>query len=266
MKECFDIVFVVLVYRNTQDLVDFFKSNQISRSKTIVVCSHYNDDTDTRFSEIARINLADFIVVPNKGYGYGNNKGCEYALSNYDFKYLIISNADIKIEQFDIDVLSKYKDAIIAPNIKNLGGKKQNPNAPYKPSYIQEKIRYELLKGHHSVLIWLIYAYSRLQKEIYYFFRKIHLANNSIYSAHGSFVILTKSALDLLYPLYNERMFLLGEEEHLARQADKYNIKTYYEPNIVILHKEDGSMKLLNKKVFELERQSYIEYFLYWHK
>ena len=103
MKECFDIVFVVLVYRNTQDLVDFFKSNQISRSKTIVVCSHYNDDTDTRFSEIARINLADFIVVPNKGYGYGNNKGCEYALSNYDFKYLIISNADIKIEQFDIE-------------------------------------------------------------------------------------------------------------------------------------------------------------------
>jgi GT2 family glycosyltransferase len=92
------------------------------------------------------------------------------------------------------------------------------------------------------------------------------LAKNIIYSAHGSFVILTKSALDLLYPLYNERMFLLGEEEHLAKQADKKNVKTYYEPNIEILHKEDGSMKLLNKKVFELERQSYMEYFLYWKK
>ena len=93
----YDFVFVVLVYRNTKDLEDFFCSLKVPYSKVVVVNSFFDDKTEQEFQSIAQRNRADFISVPNKGYGFGNNTGCRYALENYKFKYLVISNADIEI-------------------------------------------------------------------------------------------------------------------------------------------------------------------------
>ena len=69
------VVFVVLVYRNTQDLRDFFKYNDTKDSHTIVVNSYYDEQTENEFKKIASKAEADFISVPNKGYGAGNNAG-----------------------------------------------------------------------------------------------------------------------------------------------------------------------------------------------
>lgn len=65
------VVFVVLVYRNTQDLRDFFKYIDIKDSHTIVVNSYYDEQTVIEFKKIALKAEADFISVPNKGYGAG---------------------------------------------------------------------------------------------------------------------------------------------------------------------------------------------------
>ena len=73
-QNIFDFVFVVLVYRNTQDLKDFFSSLNIPNSKVVVVNSFYNDETKSEFEQIAIDNGADFLNVENKGYGYGNKR------------------------------------------------------------------------------------------------------------------------------------------------------------------------------------------------
>lgn len=122
-KMKFDIVFVVLVYRNIRDLRDFFNSNEIPDSKTIVVNSFYDDESECEFKEIAESNQADFLSVPNKGYGAGNNRGIDYALSNYDFNYLIVSNADITISRFRKDLIDKFPNAVLAPKILTLNNK-----------------------------------------------------------------------------------------------------------------------------------------------
>lgn len=263
MKKFYNIVFVVLVYRNTQDLLEFFAHLSLSDSKVIVVESFYSNQSTIEFKKIAEENSADFISVPNNGYGAGNNKGCKYALENYNFNFLIISNADIIIKRFNIAVLDKYKNSIVAPKIINMRGKNQNPSSPFKPNKVIDYFALRLYKGNHFRLIWIYYAFSRFKKILFY---STSWFNKRIFSAHGAFVIFPYSVLLQMFPLYNEEMFLFNEEEHLGKLAESKGISTYYEPNIEIIHKEDGSINIASVNVFERIKESFIIYYNYWNK
>lgn len=259
----FDIVFVVLVYRNIRDLRDFFNSNEIPDSKTIVVNSFYDDESECEFKEIAESNQADFLSVPNKGYGAGNNRGIDYALSNYDFNYLIVSNADITISRFRKDLIDKFPNAVLAPKILTLNNKNQNPSSPYKPIEWIDKLRYKVYKSNNSKLIIPFYAQSRLTKIFYYIFGK---NKRRVFSPHGAFIIIPYNVLIDIVPIYNENMFLFFEEDHLGRLLATRNIPTFYIPEIVIRHKEDGSIAYLSDTNFSLMRNSYIKMYEYWHQ
>ena len=258
-----DFVFIVLVYRNTDDLKEFFASFSLPNSKVVVVNSFFDEFSEATFKGIAERNRADFISVPNMGYGAGNNRGIEYTLNNYDFKYLVVSNADITIDNLQISNLEKYGKSIIAPDIRNAKGRKQNPSSPFKPSNFLENIRYKLFKGRHYKLIWCVFAVSRLCKILFYCLSKY---KKTIFSAHGAFFIMPKSVLEELYPLFNEEMFLFNEEEHLGRLAESKGVKTYYASDISIFHKEDGSMNIASINQIEKMRQSYMVYYEMWMK
>jgi len=131
----FDFVFVVLTYRNTVDLDSFIKYTRERVNdayKIIVVNSFFDHESLDRLREIAVTNNCDFLNTENKGYGYGNNRGIDFARSHYKFKFLIVSNPDIEIQYMPtIDSLEEYSRCIIAPTIKTLTGKNQNPYYPY---------------------------------------------------------------------------------------------------------------------------------------
>lgn len=260
-KSHFDIIFVVLVYRNITDIKDFFRSLYIANSKVVVVNSYFDDESERELREIAELNHADFLSVPNNGYGFGNNKGCEFALKHYCFKYLIISNADIMIEKLDTDGLAKYNDVIIAPEIINLSGKRQNPSSPFMPSRFREYIKFLLYKWNCRRLMWGLYAYSRLTKICFYL---VCGMKRRIFSAHGAFVIFPFNVVKRLYPFYNEDMFLFNEEEHLGRLARQNGIDTVYAQEIIVRHKEDGSMKIASINEFQMLRQSFEVYYDFW--
>ena len=253
----YDFVFVVLVYRNTKDLEDFFKCLKTPNSKVLVVNSFYDEDSRAKFEAIALANHADFLNVENKGYGYGNNRGCEYALNNYQFRYLIISNADIEIQKLDVTQLSSQH--ITAPKILTLKGKNQNPYMPFF-SKLYEKIKYFFVIR-RSRLILLCWIYTRFIREVYLLFHK----RGYVFSAHGSFFVMPFSILKELFPLYNEKMFLFVEEEHLAMLTRTKGIKFYYDSSIVIKHKEDGSVSFLDD-INTIGNASYIEFYNTWIK
>lgn len=257
----YDFIFVVLVYRNTGDLEDFFANFRVPNSKVVIVNSFYDEISESSLKKIAEDNEADFISVPNKGYGAGNNRGIEYAFKNYAFKYIVISNADIIIEDLKLSNVKKYGECIIAPDIRNVKGKRQNPSSPFRPSRFKEKVIYKLLKGYHYKLIWGMFALSRLSKILFYCIQQL---KKTIFSAHGAFLIMPVGVARQLTPIYDEAMFLFNEEEHLGRLAESKGIKTYYAPNIKIFHKEDGSMNLASVNQMERTRQSYMVYYEKW--
>ena len=257
----YDLVFVVLVYRNTDDLDSFFKSLQVDNCKVIVVNSYFDDESERVFKDIAQQNNADFISVPNKGYGAGNNRGIEHAMANYSFNYLIVSNADILIERLSIDAMKQKGDVIIAPKILNLRNRNQNPSAPFAPSKLSLSMWKLIYEKNMRGFLWVMFIRSRIQKTFFYLISPWY---KRIFSAHGAFVIFPINVLKKLVPLYNEKMFLFAEEEHVGMLAKSNGIKTVYSPELIVRHKENGSMRIASVNEFEKKKQSFFVYFDYW--
>lgn len=258
----FDIVFVVLVYRNTNDLVDFFKSLNVLNCKVIVVNSFFDEASDLEFKKIAERNGADFISVPNKGYGAGNNRGCEHALKYYEFKYLIISNADITIRNMNIEEINP--NVITAPEIITRTGKRQNPAKPYDNPFAEWLI-YKSFTGNKPKLLWLSLAMTKILREWFYLTHRL-FGCKKIYEVHGANIIFPYHIVKVLTPIFNEDMFLFAEEDHLARLAKKFGFSKEYNTKVIIDHKEDGSVGLGNVSQLQYVKKSFVTYYESWKK
>lgn len=259
----YDFVFVVLVYRNTRDLKEFFCNLTLPNAKVVVVNSFFDDMSERAFKDIANDNGADFISVPNKGYGAGNNRGCEYAINHYKFRYLIISNADIEVKKMDIMNLEPFSNGIVAPKTLTLAGKNQNPfMVRQHPCF--DKIKNWAYRNSFHKVTFLFSIISRLEREIFLKILYPIFHNNRIYAAHGAFVIIPYKILLGLCPIYNEKMFLFVEEEHLGKLAKKNNIPIFYNPKIIISHKEDGSTGALDNS-YKYVRDSFQIFYKYWY-
>ena len=238
----YDIVFVVLVYKNTEVLSDFFKTLKIPFSYHVIVVNSFFDEESEKTCEfISKENNATFIPVPNKGYGAGNNIGCAYAIKHYDFNYLIISNSDIVVKSLSCLKKLKYDTAIFAPETSMLNGHKQNPNIPYN-----SKIYIGLLKlGYRFNLpkIKLLgLVVNRFYRELAFLYMRLFRRKVlRIFSAHGSFIVFTKEAVIKLHPIFNDEMFLYNEELFLAYNCRQKNVPVIYSPELKVLHLEGAS-------------------------
>ena len=252
-----EIVFVVLTYANCDDLEDFISSSTIinASSKIIIVNSYYDESTLETIRSIADKNDCDFIGIENKGYGYGNNIGIAYAREKYDFDYLIISNPDIIIRDFNYNSIRKFKNSIIGPNIITSKGKKQNPfyvKNKYFPRLENRFMKKKNYLGYYSIM-----AIYKFQKKWLELTSKItHKNFFEVYALHGSFMIFHKGVFQKLDSLFDENIFLFCEEMVLAVKAKKNDIPMIYINNINVLHKEDGSMKFMDGKMYDIECES----------
>lgn len=260
-------VFVVLTYRNTNDLKTFLIENSFTDSKIIIVNSFYDAISKAEFEEIALKNDCDFINVENRGYGAGNNAGVAFALENYDFEHLIICNPDVKINKFNDSFLRKIGTRVIlAPEIKTKTGKDQNPFI-INYSYFFRWLYYKAVTNKLTFLKYFIYAVNGLIRRAFVkCVTWFGLDKARVYSCHGSFFIIGKQALSELAPLYYEEMFLYHEEHFLAKKTAIKQIPIYFVPkHFSIKHYEDGSTFFNNQIMNDYLDDSYIKYFKFYH-
>jgi len=255
--EKYKYVFVVLVYKNIEVLKDFFQSLHISDYKVIVVNSFYDNKSLKECEETALANNADFIPVENKGFGYGNNVGSKYAVENYEFDYLILSNSDIHIHKFSyMDGLRDFS-GIIAPKIQIISGKLQNPNIPWKLRVIYPILHYAY-NHNQKWLETISHIITRISRELFFMYSRIVKKNlYKIFCCHGSFIIFSFDAAKKLYPFFDEKMFLYNEESYLAFRCEANDVGVYYCPVIEIEHLEGASSNQASQILFENNRKSY---------
>jgi GT2 family glycosyltransferase len=255
----------MLTYKNVDDIRNFLQNFHVPESKIVVVNSFYNNNTNAEVEKLSEEFDADYICVENKGYGYGNNVGIKHALENYLFDYLIISNPDVFIQKFDVNLLNNDIDSIYAPAITTKTGKAQNPYM-YRYFLIFEALRYISYKFNISLPAFMAIGANKIYREIWLlFFKLTKRTKGKIYASHGAFIIFGKNALLKLVPLFNEKMFLYGEENHLAQLAKQRQVEIFYMPDIKILHFKDGSGKIPNKILYKIGKNSYKEYAKYWY-
>lgn len=259
----YDFVFVLLVYRNTKDLTDFFDTNQNcpGSCRFIVVNSYYDDASRETFRQICAERGCDFVDSENKGYGSGNNLGVAYALEHYTFRYLIICNPDIEIQTMTDDLLKQNAagPCIYGPNIRTLTGKRQNPcmvlYSPLRESLMKQFAR----NPNNTAPFYMAIAINKAERIVFntLFSRKV----KQVYSLHGSFLIFSSAALKLTGLPFDPEMFLFREEDYLARLAKRLHIKMIYYPRIRVLHKEDGSVRFISGSVRKHTVDSLRQYF-----
>lgn len=265
-----DIVFIVLTFRNHEDLKQLLKSIDSKVHvpyKVVVVNSYYDEESKLIIENISKENNCDFINVTNNGYGAGNNAGIKYVNENYVYKFISICNPDTEIVEFNYKKIRNFDNEIIAPHIVTLNDIKQNPFRVIDIKLL-DKLKYQAFKKRKYKTIYIDIIINKLAKilvEIYHLLIK-RSSIYPIYSCHGSFLLISRKAIDKLGEIYNERMFLFSEEDHLAKLAKRNKVRTVMIPSIKILHKEDGSINLSSVKKWDSIRQSYIEYYKHWYK
>lgn len=258
-----EVVFVLLTYRSWNDLncfIDSAKKMCKYSYKIICVNSFYDSDSKEEIEKICIANNVDFLNIENKGYGYGNNQGINFANNKYNFDYLIISNPDIEIKNFSLENVSKAE--VTAPKILTLKGKKQNPFRLVSNSYIERK-KYSDFQKNKRMFVIADIVINKMARFIY----NTMNFKGEIYSCHGSFMILGCNVIDKVgSKIFNEKIFLFTEEDHVAKLMERNKIKIRYTDDVEVLHKEDGSVKYLDNKIKKITRNSYIEYYNYWYK
>lgn len=259
-------IFCVVVYRNYKDLVELINSiNTVVKeeNKIIVVNNYYDEISEKKIKQISLEYNCDFISSENKGYGSGNNKAIQYALYNYNFEYIVISNPDIILQKFDLNI-SLDSPGVIAPCIINGKGKKQNPMYIFNIPIIN-KLIYFGIKQEKKMYLIIGVGINRIIRNIGLCIYKIcKNKKHKIYVAHGSFLLIDKKIVDDLTPLYDENMFLFGEEGYLAWKLKENAVDTWYCDGIVVKHKENGSMKFrsdINEYLIESNLYVYEKYY-----
>ena len=241
-KPYYDVLFVVLVYRNVEVLRSFFTSLSLSHSyRVIVVNSFYDEETEKECRMLSEENRADFISVSNKGFGTGNNVGCNYAMEHYSYRFLILSNSDIKIQNLDDLFLADHERAIYAADVRMENGHRQNPHLPFRIRLYMRLL--DLSYRYKSeTLMTIAFAFNRILREMVVAWTKLNSGRMvRIFSAHGSFIVFTYQASLDLSPIFHEDMFLYNEELYLAHRCKLLQIPVYYAPRIKVIHLEGAS-------------------------
>lgn len=259
----YKIVFVVLTYRNTVDIIDFLESleKKLNDYKVLIVNSYFDNMTLTEFKKIALKYDCDFLNIPNKGYSYGNNVGISFLREKYRFDYLICSNPDIIVEKMDIVNFNTNQSIIYCGDIINKKNKKQNPMLVVENS-ISDFFIYKGYMFDNNLLIYLGIFINKIIR--YIFLKYVNISNKKffkIYQPHGSFIMFSYGCLEKLNSIFDDKMFLFSEEGVLAKKAKKNNIPIYFTKNIQCTHKEDGSINLFQGNISSEYKRSSIYFY-----
>lgn len=241
-KPYYELVFVVLVYRNIDVLRQFFSTLTLSCGyRVIVVNSFFNQETEDACRALSDEYDADFISVPNKGFGAGNNRGCSYVMDHYRYRFLILSNSDVIIRDISCLMQMEEQMAVYAADVRMENGHRQNPHLPFKVG-LYLKLLDLSYKWKSNVLMNVAFAFNRVLRELVLVWTKMNGGRIiRIFSAHGSFIVMTYQASQVLNPIFHEGMFLYNEELYLALRCRMLRIPVYYVPRLKIIHMEGAS-------------------------
>ena len=263
MKKNTDFVFVTLVYRNYVDLYEFcdsLRKNIIDNYEVVVVDAFYNQETSLKIRECAGKLNCYYLQVKNEGYGYGNNRGIDYAKKMFNYKYIGICNPDTILKsKLSLEIL---KDAaVIAPNIIARNRKRQNPYW-FCENEISEYLIYRGYQNGSKLFLYMGIGINKIIRDFSNIFTSYSKKTMiPIYACHGSFFIISSQFLEKSGFRYDENIFLFYEEACLAKEVRKNKYRIFYFPNIIVKHKEDGSMNLANIKEYPHLKKSYMYYY-----
>lgn len=267
------IVFVILHYQNievTEKCISLLKKlNKIEYASIVIVdnASPNNSGVELKEKYSTDYNLHFIINKENSGFAKGNNLGYAYARDELGADVIVVMNNDIYIfQEHFLETLYSIKlndTAIIAPDIENLSGKKQNP-------FRKKELTDKELGNIYIYNMFLKYIY-RIPKinELYFKLLNKYKKNKEKFTykkddsevqmnnfvPHGSCIIFLPTWISSEDFAFYPGTFMYFEEDilHYYANFNKYKIK--YLPELYVVHEEDASINAsleneINKREF----------------
>lgn len=218
-----------------------------------------NCSTDNSFEILSKQNDSKVVVIKsekNGGYGYGNNFGIIYLNRIHHPQYIMIANPDIDVEEAVISKMIRVFEsdksiAIVAPFMLDRNGKK-NPGTAWRvPTKYEYIISAELLCGHFLKPS----CYTRLDKYTDKDVLQVGCVAGSL--------LMVDATLMQQYGMYDEKIFLFGEETTLGCKFKNAGCKTILLLNETFLHMHGVSINKtissdLKKRKMMLASREYI--------
>lgn len=275
------IVFLILHYNTIEDTIKCVESikknvnddyhivivdNKSPNNSGVLLEDKYKDDK----------NISIILLDSNIGFARGNNVGFKFIKENFDTDYISMMNNDTYLldSTFVEKIENEYKRsqfAVLGPKIL-LPNNKVNPvqkslitKKQLKNKMIRMKIMYYCEK------FYIMFLYNLFKKIFFGIFGKKNYGLEKNYNEdvdirqenvvlHGAFLIFSKIYSDKFDGI-DDRTFLYFEEKILYRRLIVNNMKSVYQPEIVIFHNEDSStnsiMKNSRKKNMFIYKHAY---------
>ena len=251
------LALINVVYENYTVLDDFLKSLRNQSNKNfhlfLIDLSENKKNILDIYKSTINNHQSTIITGINKGYSYGVNIGLRKAISD-GFKYFCVINNDVYFKE---NLIKDCLNSIIKHPASIIGGK-----IYYAPGYEYHKHRYK--KSDLGKVLWyaggLIDWNHALTPHIgvdevdhgqFNSFKEVDFVN-------GALMLLDKSVVHKA-GFWNESYFLYFEDADFCVRAQKVGIKLFYDPSLVIWHKNAQStggsgskIHLRNQKINQL--------------
>lgn len=248
---------IILNYNDADQTISLVEEiKEYEEINHIIVVDNLSTDNSYKVLKTYETEKVDVIITDtNGGYGYGNNIGIRYAHEQYKSEYIIIANPDV---HFSNETITKMKCifnyeknvGIVAPKALKPTGDDQNLIA-WK---LQNKIDY----GLSASMIYIKYFSNKYYNSSYFIDNKLM----EVDVVPGS-LLMIKTSYMLKYGMYDENIFLYGEEEILALKFRENGFKTYIIINDTYVHDHSVSIsksfpKAVKQKEMNLTSRKYI--------
>lgn len=255
-----DIIYNILQYGAVQDTIECVESienKSTDHSFHIVIVDNCSPDNSADIIEKKYNGRKDITVIRNNknlGFAKGNNLGISFATKNFNYRYIISLNNDIKILEVGLfEILESEFDrsefALLGPMILTADGKYiSNPvrKEPLTKSQILKRIKREknLLRLHTFDYFGILDFLRRLRVFLLKKERVVnaesHFIRQQNVQLHGSFLVFSKKFFEV-FEGFDESTYMYMEEYFLYKHLLENQLTTVYLPKIKIYHKEDAS-------------------------
>jgi len=216
-------------YAVTEEFIECFKKMNSPDFKVFI------SDLSVKRQIISHQKWLEVILSENKGYARGVNVGIERALSQ-GYNQFVVMNNDTRVEKDFINTVQKslntHPRALVSGKIY------------YEAGYEYHTTRYKKQELGH--VLW--YAGGLVDwKNAYTTHRGVDEVDQGRYDLFektefitGCLMLFDKAVIDAVGP-WDERYFLYYEDADWCERAKRKNISLYYDPTVVIWHKNAQS-------------------------
>lgn len=262
-------LFITVNYRQAAMTIGMLKNildiHGVEQFRVLVVDNTESEDDVAMFRDFLKNSNLSSIDVLKSSANLGYFGAVNFALKKINginnFDYLIVSNNDIEIEDthfFQKLLAMECEAQVLAPDIiSRVTGKHQNPHRVSAVSKFQ-KIQYRLLYTNYYLGLFLHYSRKLVKNVIASNGRLSKPVSQQVYSAHGSFLIFSRSYFDK-GGCIDDGYFLFGEEDSVAAQCAVKGMKILFCPDFEVFHNEHISTEGsgFKKKTYRMQQYAY---------